>query len=138
MIRNGEIRCHENDRYSGGLARKYDGAYLLSVRCPGPPRARHVGAPDEDLHPRSAFIGVSYTLLLVHVFPWWSFGCVPPGLSVSRSIYAPPLRWRQRQASRKGSSMVFCAYRGVSFDGSACLSEPAIFHRGCEVRLRKV
>mgnify|MGYP002887766086 FL=1 len=50
MIRNGEIRCHENDRYSGGLARKYDGVYLLSVRCPGPPRARHVGAPDEDLH----------------------------------------------------------------------------------------
>ena len=39
MIRNGEIRCHENDRYSGGLARKYDGVYLLSVRY-----------PDEDLH----------------------------------------------------------------------------------------
>ena len=28
MIRNGEIRCHENDRYSGDLARKYDGVYL--------------------------------------------------------------------------------------------------------------
>ena len=27
--------------------------------------------------PRSAFIGVSYTLLLVYVFPWWSFGRVP-------------------------------------------------------------
>lgn len=34
--------------------------------------------------------------------------------------------------------MVFCAHCGVSFDGSACLSEPVTFHRGCEVRLRKV
>lgn len=33
MIRNGEIRCHENDRYSGGLARNYNGAYPAWGRC---------------------------------------------------------------------------------------------------------
>ena len=50
MIRNGEIRCHENDRYSGGLARKYDGVYPAVRQMPRASACPARGGPDEDLH----------------------------------------------------------------------------------------